>query len=79
LRLTGRKRSMSLVNCEDRVQIRTEEYRVTEDEIARRFHSDFEVLVSALRSLARRRLVETENPSAYVTVNWKVCNSAIAL
>jgi hypothetical protein len=26
-----------------------------------------------------RRLVKTENPSACVTVNWKVCKSAIAL
>jgi hypothetical protein len=29
------------VNCEDyRVQIRTEEYRVVDDEITRRLHSD---------------------------------------
>jgi hypothetical protein len=38
-----------------------------------------EVQVSVLRSVARRRLVETENPSACATVNWKVCKSAIAL
>jgi hypothetical protein len=37
------------------------------------------VVVSVLRSVARRRLVETENPSACATVNWKVCNSVIAL
>jgi hypothetical protein len=39
----------------------------------------FEVLVSVLRSVARRRLVETENPSACATVNWKVSKSAVAL
>jgi hypothetical protein len=32
-----------------------------------------------LRSVARRRLVETGNPSACATVNCKVCKSAIAL
>jgi hypothetical protein len=32
-----------------------------------------------LRSVARRRLVERENPSACAMVNWKVCISAIAL
>jgi hypothetical protein len=48
---------------------------VIEDEIARRF----EVLISVLRSVARRRLLKTENPSACATVNWKVCKSAIAL
>jgi hypothetical protein len=37
------------------------------------------VLVSVPISIARRRLVETENPSAYTTVNWKVCKSALAL
>jgi hypothetical protein len=37
------------------------------------------VQVSVLRSVARRRLVETENPSACATVNWNVCKSAIAL
>jgi hypothetical protein len=39
-----------------------------------------EVHVSVFRSsVARRRLVETENPSACATVNWNVCKSAIAL
>jgi hypothetical protein len=39
------------------------------------------VLVSVLISVARRRLVETENPSVCVcaTVNWKVCKSALPL
>jgi hypothetical protein len=39
----------------------------------------FEALLPALRSVARRRLVKTENPSARGTVNCKVCKSAIAL
>jgi hypothetical protein len=38
-----------------------------------------EMQVSVLRSVARRRLVETENPSACATVNWNLCKSAIAL
>jgi hypothetical protein len=38
-----------------------------------------EVLVSVLRAVARRRLVETGNPSACATLNWKICKSAIAL
>jgi hypothetical protein len=50
---------------------------VTEDEITRKILS--EVLVSVLRSVARRRLVKTENPSACATVNCKLCKSAIAL
>jgi hypothetical protein len=37
------------------------------------------VLVSVLRSVARRRLVQTENPSVCATVTWNVCKSAIAL
>jgi hypothetical protein len=37
-----------------------------------------EVLASVWRSVARRRLVETDNPSACATVNWNVCKSAIA-
>jgi hypothetical protein len=39
----------------------------------------FYVLVSVLRSVARRRLVETENPSACATVNCKLCKLATAL
>jgi hypothetical protein len=38
-----------------------------------------EVQVSVFRSVARRRLVETKNPSACATVNWNVCKSVIAL
>jgi hypothetical protein len=34
---------------------------------------------SVLRSVARRRLVKTENPSACATVNWKMCRISIAL
>jgi hypothetical protein len=37
------------------------------------------VLVSVLISVARRRLVETANPNACGTVNWKVRKSALAL
>jgi hypothetical protein len=32
-----------------------------------------------LRSVARRRLVEIENPSACAKVNWKLHKSAISL
>jgi hypothetical protein len=39
----------------------------------------FEALVSVVRSVARRRQMETENPSACATVGWRVCKSAIAL
>jgi hypothetical protein len=38
-----------------------------------------EVQVSVLRSVAGRRLVETENPSACETANLNVCKSAKAL
>jgi hypothetical protein len=31
------------------------------------------VIIPVLRSVARRRVVETENPSACETVNWKLC------
>jgi hypothetical protein len=31
------------------------------------------VIVSVLRSIARRRLVKMENPSACETVKWKEC------
>jgi hypothetical protein len=37
------------------------------------------VVVCVLRSVARRWLVERENPSACATVNWKVCISAVVL
>jgi hypothetical protein len=37
------------------------------------------VLVSVLGSVARRRLVKTESPSACATVNGKLCKSAIEL
>jgi hypothetical protein len=37
------------------------------------------VLVSVPRSVARRRLVETESPGACAPVTWNVCKSAIAL
>jgi hypothetical protein len=47
---------------------------VIENEIKRRLHSD-----SVLRTVARRRLVKTENPSARLTVNCKQYKSAIAL
>jgi hypothetical protein len=50
---------------------------VIEDKITRKLHSD-EVIAFVLRSIARRRLVKTENPSA-CAVNWKVCKLAIAL
>jgi hypothetical protein len=56
------------------MQIRTEEYKVTEDDITLRLKSD-----SALRSVARRRLVLTENPSACPAVDCKLCESGIAL
>jgi hypothetical protein len=37
------------------------------------------VIVSVWRSATKQQLVETENPSACVVVNWKVCKSAIVL
>jgi hypothetical protein len=39
----------------------------------------FEVTVRLMKSVARIRLAKTEKPSACVTVNCKVCISAIAL
>jgi hypothetical protein len=36
-------------------------------------------VVSVLRSVARRRLVESDNTSACAMVNCKLCKSAIAL
>jgi hypothetical protein len=53
--------------------------RVIEQEMARRLHSDLKWYVSVLISVARRRLVETENPSACATESCKVCRSAEAL
>jgi hypothetical protein len=55
-----------------------------------RFHGDwtrngkktslwFEMLVSVLRSVARRRIVKTESPSACARVNSKLCKSVIML
>jgi hypothetical protein len=37
------------------------------------------MVVSVLSSIARRRLVQTGNPSVCATVDWKVCKLAIAL
>jgi hypothetical protein len=37
------------------------------------------MVVCVLKSVARRQLVERENPSVCATVNWKVRISAIAL
>jgi hypothetical protein len=52
--------------------------RTIEQEIARRLDS-IRVLLSVLRSVARRWLVVPENPSACTTANCKLCKSAIAL
>jgi hypothetical protein len=46
--------------------------REIEQEMARRLHSDLKRQVSVLRSVARRQLVKTENPSACTAVDWKV-------
>jgi hypothetical protein len=45
---------------------------VVEQEMARKLHSDRTVIVSVLKSVARRRQVKTENPSACATVDWKM-------
>jgi hypothetical protein len=45
----------------------------------RRLHSDFEMMVSVLKSIARRRLVEKEYHSACATENCKLCKTATAL
>jgi hypothetical protein len=34
---------------------------------------------TVMKSVARIRLLKTENPSLYATVNWKVCRSEVAL
>jgi hypothetical protein len=52
---------------------------VIKDEIAKILNGDFDLLVSVLRYVVRIRLVKTDNPSACVTVNWKLCKSVIAL
>jgi hypothetical protein len=36
-----------------------------------------DVLVSLLRFFARRRLVKTENPSAFATMNWKCVRTSV--
>jgi hypothetical protein len=51
--------------------------RVIEQDMSRRLH--VEVLVSVLRSVARRQLLETENPSACAAVDWKVYRIVITL
>jgi hypothetical protein len=44
----------------------------------RRLHASFE-LTDCYKSVARIRIVKTDNRSACVTVNCKMCKSAIAL
>jgi hypothetical protein len=65
----------SFLSDSDRLQLSS---RAMGQEMARGLHS-FEVLIPVLRSVARRRLVKTGNPSACATVKRKVCKSAIAL
>jgi hypothetical protein len=59
--------------------VRVHRYRKCDWKILGVILEVIEVQVSVFRSVARRRLVETENLSACATVNWNVCKSAIAL
>jgi hypothetical protein len=59
--------------------VRVHRYRKCDWKILGIILEVIEVQVSVLRSVARRRLVETENPSACATVNLNVCKSAIVL
>jgi hypothetical protein len=43
------------------------------------FMYDFKLQLDDYKSVARTRLVKTENPSACATVNCKVCRPAVAL
>jgi hypothetical protein len=61
--------------CSDRISSRA----VTSQSSAGGVSPEAEVLVPVLRSVARRRLVKTDNPSACATVNCKLYKSAIAL
>jgi hypothetical protein len=47
--------------------------------VEKRLHVCFEVTVRVYISVARIRLVKIENPSECVTVNRKICRSAVAL
>jgi hypothetical protein len=59
--------------------VRVHRYRKCDWKILDVILEVIEIQVSVFRYVARRRLVETENPSACATVNWNVCKSAIAL
>jgi hypothetical protein len=59
--------------------VRVHRYRKCDWKILGVILAVIEVQVSVFRSVARRRLVETENRSACATVNWNVCKSAIEL
>jgi hypothetical protein len=50
-----------------------------EEKICVQYLESKTLIVCMLRPVARRRLVETDNPSVCATVCWKVCPSAIAL
>jgi hypothetical protein len=45
--------------------------RIIEQEMSRRFHRHLKCQFLCWGSVARRRLVKTENPSACAAVNWK--------